>query len=68
MFSTLNNFQYFWDRIKDCFWEELQVWGDFQMKYKAETFPIEKDDYFSNLKKQPTQVVTKEDPQEEAKQ
>lgn len=47
MFNTLNNYTKMSERIKDNIYEHLQIWTDFEMKYKDAEFPPEKDDIYA---------------------
>lgn len=46
MIDTHVNYIKMWDRIKNTLYEDLQIWTDFEMKYKEETFPPERDDIY----------------------
>ena len=47
MLATLTNNVMSCDKIKSCLYEDLQIWTDFEMKYKEEKFPIENDNIYS---------------------
>jgi hypothetical protein len=46
MLSTHINYMKLCDRIKAKLYEDLQIWTDFEMKYKEEKFPPEKNDIY----------------------
>jgi hypothetical protein len=47
MLATLTNYVKNSDLVKSCLYEDLQIWTDFEMKYKEEKFPIENDNIYN---------------------
>lgn len=48
MFDTSKYFIKFSDRLKVSLYEDLQIWTEFEMKYKEEKFPRETDNIYAD--------------------
>jgi hypothetical protein len=46
MFATNSQYIKFSSRMKEKLYEDLQIWTDFEMRYKEENFPFSKDDIY----------------------